>query len=172
MKWGGAVVAALLVAAWIGSAWRYVVWTSTTGDWVSVDAGRLVVGQFGPGSNPAKFRILRAGSTPGFTRPPGWHSGETLTSFSSNWWFSGTKLGSFRVRAAPLWVLVAPTVVLTGAAWRRDAIARRRAMAGCCAECGYDLRGLREGAVCPECGTGPARGGSERLHHPLDSARS
>ncbi|MCC6678069.1 MAG: hypothetical protein IT436_13090 [Phycisphaerales bacterium] len=46
-----------------------------------------------------------------------------------------------------------PTVILVGLAvwvWWRWA---RRAEAGCCARCGYDLRGLRRGSVCPECGT-------------------
>ncbi|MFT3683681.1 MAG: hypothetical protein QM783_01940 [Phycisphaerales bacterium] len=40
-------------------------------------------------------------------------------------------------------------------AWGRRA--RRRAMRGLCAKCGYSLSGLAEGKACPECGEGADR---------------
>lgn len=46
-----------------------------------------------------------------------------------------------------IWILAAPLIGF--GVW-----ARRRALGGRCVECGYDLRGLRAGAVCPECGKG------------------
>lgn len=36
----------------------------------------------------------------------------------------------------------------------RDRRAMRRVHRGCCYACAYDLRGLAQGARCPECGTG------------------
>jgi len=53
---------------------------------------------------------------------------------------------------APLW----PIPLLFWAAGvpilRSGIVARRRAMAGNCAKCGYSLAGLGDGAACPECG--------------------
>ena len=56
--------------------------------------------------------------------------------------------------ALPHWFLVLTTATLPGAAlvrMRRRATALRRAAAGLCARCGYDLRASP--TRCPECGT-------------------
>ena len=45
----------------------------------------------------------------------------------------------------PVWV----ALLLAVMRWRRRTIRKRR---GLCVECGYDLRGSRAGAACPECG--------------------
>jgi hypothetical protein len=60
----------------------------------------------------------------------------------------------------PLWALGVPPALLF--LWRlkrvRSAyVARRKAIDGCCARCGYDLRGSR--ARCPECGMASAESG-------------
>jgi hypothetical protein len=47
----------------------------------------------------------------------------------------------------PLLLFVFPTALL----WRRDHILTKRARAGRCPKCGYDLAGLNSGAF-PECG--------------------
>ena len=52
---------------------------------------------------------------------------------------------------APHWllILVAGTPLV---AWGIGRIRRSRRSPGDCLKCGYDLRGLAAGAVCPECG--------------------
>jgi hypothetical protein len=130
----------LLAAVWIGSRWSYVGYASQGGAcWVSVSAGTVVIEHVTTGvwpNPPTRWNVL-------------------LQQPHLAWWF-GRKSGPWGWSVGvPLWVPTVPLLLATGAAWRLDALARRRARAGCCAKCGYDLRGLRDGAVCPECG-GPA----------------
>lgn len=48
------------------------------------------------------------------------------------------------VFGGPLFAIIA---IVSGVRWLR------RSQAGCCVNCGYQLAGLREGVVCPECGS-------------------
>ena len=60
----------------------------------------------------------------------------------------------------PFWAVVLLTAVLPALwviLWRRRRAVRRRAQAGLCGKCGYDLTGNTTG-VCPECGTAVATG--------------
>lgn len=60
----------------------------------------------------------------------------------------------------PLWLgTIANTIVYAAAAWGIGTLVctahrRWRRKRGLCVGCGYDLRGLASGAVCPECGGG------------------
>jgi hypothetical protein len=138
VKWGGAVLSVVLVAVWIGSRWWWFGYLSRGGTWgVGVSAGTVVIGYAKPGvwSSPHGF-LLR------FADPP----------LHFAWWFNSESQPISTWWSVPLWVSTIPPLLATGAAWRLDALARWRARAGHCAKCGYDLRGLRDGAVCPECG--------------------
>jgi hypothetical protein len=57
----------------------------------------------------------------------------------------------------PFWFLAA--LVLTWLVTALGLIRLTRRKQHQCAACGYDRRGLRAGAACPECGAGPQRGG-------------
>ena len=56
----------------------------------------------------------------------------------------------FGYASAPAWLVVPLLSVVPARAARRWAVRRRRAWAGACLRCGYDLRGSP--ARCPECG--------------------
>lgn len=58
--------------------------------------------------------------------------------------------------AIPLWPVLAGSLLLAGYS-HGLIVGSRRATIGRCAHCGYDLRSLPPGAVCPECG--PAASG-------------
>jgi hypothetical protein len=53
-----------------------------------------------------------------------------------NWWPKVIFAASMQQLLLPLWLLLAPTLLATAAAWRLDALARRRARAGRCPKCG------------------------------------
>jgi hypothetical protein len=123
-------------------------------------------------ADPAYWRASPVGRRMGWE----WHTEPNAPSFavgnSNRLWSPlspgiaawGGVDGSAKVRAAsiPLWLLF-----LFTAAWpltsltllyRRRARSRRRATAGCCTQCGYDLRATPNPrgdllTRCPECGT-------------------
>jgi hypothetical protein len=138
IKWGGAVVTLLLVVVWIGSGYWRIVYCR--GGSCSVRHGCVIVD------------TLEAGESPYW--PPGWWVDRMDQSM--DWWFHGTArqwCGGPGFVVVPLWTFVALAALATGAAWRRDAIARRRARLNLCPTCSYDRAGLAKGAVCPECGS-------------------
>ena len=63
-----------------------------------------------------------------------------------------------------VWLLAAaagPTAGMFGIdGW---AAIRKRRRSGRCVKCGYDLSGLAEGVVCPECGAGKSQGRSNTV---------
>ncbi len=143
LKWGGAPLAVVLVVAWIGSAWRAFA---------------------SPTFGPHQFGVGR-GALFWVAYPPGRPIFEsfafhpTLGPFF--WWFRYEANAISYMLAIPLWPFLLLTLIVTGFAWRADLIARRRAMLGKCAKCGYARSGLPPGAVCPECGSAAAVAASD-----------
>jgi len=136
LKWGGAVVTVLLLVVWIGSGWWLIGWRFASGGSLCVLAGKLgvvtpAVGQ--PVLNNTSFLFDR-------------HD------FGLGWWFDWVAQPVFQFYAIPLWLPALASLLVTAAAWRVDAVHRRRARVGACSSCGYDRAGLAPGSVCPECG--------------------
>lgn len=71
------------------------------------------------------------------------------------WTLVSQPSGWHRFAAAPVWPFAA--AALCGGALLVRAGRRAGGAAGRCTKCGYDLRGLAAGAVCPECGAIEAR---------------
>ena len=67
--------------------------------------------------------------------------------------FDGYQTRWLRVTIVPVWVFAAPLALATALLWRSELAARRRARAGLCPTCHYDLAATPAGAPCPECGT-------------------
>lgn len=79
------------------------------------------------------------------------------------WWFGQSGIYGVGQLTLPLWIPALILAVPTAWLWLQD---HQRSRPGRCPTCGYDLRGLSNSAVCPECGT--ACSGSDLL--PTDSA--
>jgi hypothetical protein len=77
---------------------------------------------------------------------------------SGAWLFNFYRNSSpgFSMTVIPLWAFATPLALTTALLWRSELAARRRARAGLCPTCRYDLAATPAGAPCPECGT-PAR---------------
>jgi len=136
VKWGGAAVCVLLIAAWAASCWWYV-WGIGNGWAVFIGAGRVSLGDIR--SEPAVKTGWSLAPMPGFAMKWGF-----------GWPARGS--GSLSFIAVPMWVFAGPILVATAAAWRRDAMVRARQRANQCVKCGYAKTGLAPGVVCPECG--------------------
>lgn len=82
-------------------------------------------------ANPLPFREA--------VRPQWWFRTDTVRSGTLTWKFWWV----------PLWVPLGACAAASGWSWRRW---WRYRGPGVCAECGYDLSGLRGASACPECG--------------------
>ncbi len=71
------------------------------------------------------------------------------------WWFPRFFDGRYGTWVhLPLWCVLAIAMISTARLWYRDSATYRRRHPLVCADCGYDRRGLVDGAACPECGAG------------------
>jgi hypothetical protein len=136
LKRAGVAVTVALFAIWVVSAWYCIGWGSPEGSFAQVAGGCCYIGHF-----ERNARLLA---------PLGWQRGRWNIPFE--WWCWSWRSGKDWVVIVPLWVPAIGALVLTAVPWRLDALARRRARAGLCPKCRYDLRGLSVGAPCPECG--------------------
>ena len=147
-KWAGLALVVGIVAVDVASAWwcGYIYWWKEPweGTLPNIDlalgGGLLKLG----GSHPWQAGRLVWGCTP--VDEFGWtfYSSSAPTS-SGDWdWY-------LRI---PLWAPVLLAAMPTAWLWWRDRPSRRRRLAGVCLKCGYDLRGLGAGGLCPECGVG------------------
>lgn len=151
--WWAAVVAltlsgAGLVASLFRSWWAL----SPPGSWlqVEIDSGCLRISNV----RPAVYQGVTGFSTVGMDDPRWWWPGETGFVETSS--LDESELVSPRSGrllwgvVLPLWMPAALSGGLLFALWRAGARARRRALAGCCRSCGYELAGIA--GPCPECG--------------------
>lgn len=138
-------LAVVLAAAWLASGWFSAGYT-TAGHRVIVLTGGRVRAILGD--------VREMGVFP----QPGSYLGRPLDLRDARWRFNielvpwPPGFGQFGTVEFPLWIPFVPIAAL--AAWRRRrwALWRRRALAGNCRKCGYDLAGLGKGTSCPECG--------------------
>jgi len=144
-KWGGTFAAILILAAWIGSAWRHVDYIAPTGHYVAVGMGRIAFGWIDPMTGIRRgFRVFE------------WRNKQPFfASRTFDWSFDQWSLPMEWGVQVPGWVPVLIVTCIAGSGWYYAAAARRRAGVGLCAKCGYSLAGLPPGGPCPECGVTP-----------------
>ncbi|HYD00714.1 MAG TPA: hypothetical protein VEB22_05755 [Phycisphaerales bacterium] len=144
--WTLLTLGVVVAAVWVASGWRSAFWGRMRGDsllqiWVA--AGVLHVEYVDPVPD---------------LRPTGqWTNSLAKVTWDWSWqyqYFSNAPKSQYqqmRVRQ-PLWPT--PLLLWSCAAllFRSGILARRRALKGICAKCGYSLAGLGDGAACPECG--------------------
>lgn len=142
MKWGGALVCLLLMAAWGATTQGSVSWANETSS-MAIAAGGGV--------------MTYASIVLGSDLKPGWAI-DPRGDVSFLWWFDWNGTGPIRYVSVPIWAFIVATLLPTVAAWRLDAVARRRHRGGLCPRCRYDRRGLSPTAPCPECGAASGHG--------------
>ncbi len=137
--WALTIVATLLVALTITSIWGNM-WIAWSDKCIAVFHGQIA---FRWGFSNPGLQILSPGSH--------------VRWFDADWeWFRRSyQKSAFGAVNAPLWLIA--IIVSVAAAWCWHA-ARTISLMGRCRKCGYDLRGLGEQTVCPECGRPFARG--------------
>jgi len=136
VKWGGAAGTVILVAVWVGSRWGGVIWGLPGGGFMAVRGGQCLAVV----SPMQRYPTVRGGLSLVLSEP------------YFRWRFYGEYRSGRITLSVPLWFPATILLALTAFAWRRDAVWHRRARAGVCPTCGYDLSGLPAKGGCPECG--------------------
>jgi hypothetical protein len=138
IKWGGLALCLLLAGVWVRSEFVADTVVGTTHD-IWWDRGTFWITCRPPSDVKAGYyKMISTGVD------------------SRRWFLWVGQSGQEGACILPLWIPLAPTHLATAAAWRLDALARRRVRAGLCPKCHYDRAGLAASAVGPECGSLPA----------------
>lgn len=139
----------LATALWLGSVVCSIYYVHA--------AGRTLELHVGVWSGCAGFDYFDPSTTGAYgPTPRGWNI--AIRQGPMQWWpdwnwvssGSGTFLGRLLL---PLWILGSPVVGVVAWLW----LAKRHCATAACRTCGYDLRGLPAGAVCPECASRQSR---------------
>jgi hypothetical protein len=154
-----AISAGLIVVAWAGSGWYFIMWSRNSSfPRCSLTLTRgAIAGRIGELPAAALYAIDDGVYGPYRTPEPvtvkgqGWLWVPRYSSMSA---WSDVELPA--QVTLPLWL---PTLVFAVPAawmWRVDVKRRRAVREGCCATCGYSLVGTPAERPCPECGTSVA----------------
>lgn len=122
-----------LALLWGGSCLLRVGCQTTSGLWVDLRDGCLVVGKEPASTKPPAGWFARFGPEP------------------MDWWFYWGRASNGWMLVVPIWVAMITVGIGTISIWRLQA--RLGVLSGhVCRECGYDLSGLGVSTLCPECG--------------------
>lgn len=139
VKWSALVACLVLSVAWTISGWWGITRIDKRGDLWVLRAGKIFISHRSTATPRAKATVMTR-------RAP-----HAAWEWYADWY---SEKGSWML-VVPLWPVFTLIVVPTAMVFRRDISAARRSRATRCRRCGYDLRGLGLGAVCPECGNAP-----------------
>lgn len=135
-KWSGTVATMLLLAVWVGSAWR-AAWAVSPSLNAEARYGRLSI-------------TLIKKARRNYSRAPAFGMSRPSPTPRIEWTFELRHWGDVRPYSTevviPLWATVLLTGLPTCWLWCHD-----RKQPGVCTSCGYDLRGA-DHAARPECG--------------------
>ena len=143
IKWGGAAMTLILLTTCLASGWWTTDWQYPSGRDIGLGRGQIWCIQYVPLSQTHLDQLSGTGR---LARVVDGMTGRTTFDLA---------LGGGHGRNSlilPLWPFIAAALLITIAAWRADAIARRRARVGLCTKCSYPRTGLAPSGVCPECG--------------------
>jgi hypothetical protein len=134
LRWGGAACLIVSIFAFVVSRYFAVRFAPTMGESIEIRHGEVWI-------------AWRTSLVTPLAPTPLFDCG-ALTELGLEWTFSLTKFYSLYILVFPLWV----TMVVGSAAAIIGSRMRRAVATGLCPKCGYDRKGLSEGAACPECG--------------------
>ena len=131
-KWTGLVMVALVMCVDAASVWLRARIADPAGHVVMIGSGEV--------------DFLWGFSTR--SHADRWLSGvERVNHEPLTWWFGMARIGPTGAAWIPIWSIAAAAALLAA-----GLCFLARPIPGQCAGCGYNLRGLAKGAVCPECG--------------------